>query len=159
MPVAIGIVAVGILAIAIYYTSIANSTGNQIEADGSNVTSRLNLVAVTASHVNHEFIGKVEANQSFKVNEPVFIKTEFSNPNNSPNEHIIISEIKSINGTTDALAITQSDIAASGNTSMELYWQPEQTGDYSLIIFTMKPEELNEPMTAPLQIIPLQVVE
>jgi hypothetical protein len=159
--VAAGITVAAIIAVAAYYASFNSLTSKSTIANetNGNDSSKLNLASVKVYDINHNEIGKLESNQSFKVKEPVFIKSEFSNPNNNPVEYIIAKEIRKDNE-TQALTTIQTTLIGSGNVSMEVYWKPEQTGDYTLLIFAYKPEELNRgPVIAPVAIIPLQVTE
>ncbi|MEM2140666.1 MAG: hypothetical protein QXJ74_10250 [Nitrososphaera sp.] len=154
------VVGVGALAALGYYVSSNSSFFNNSpnEADGSGV-SRLNLVSVKAYDINHDLIGEVESGQSFKVDQPVLIQTEFSNPDANSREHIITSEIRGNSG-TEALTTVRVDIAASGDASVEVYWQPEEIGNYDLLIFAFEPEDLNRgPVIEPLKMIRLSVIE
>ncbi|MGI0018966.1 MAG: hypothetical protein ACREAY_00690 [Nitrososphaera sp.] len=151
-------IAAGIAAALIYYANfnplnskslIANETG------GDNSISKLNLTSVKAYDVNHSLIGEIEPNQSFKTNHPVLIQTEFSNPDSNSGEYIVASEIRR-DSETESLTTVQADVAGSGSVSVETYWKPEQAGDYSLLIFAYKPEELDRgPVIAPVEMIEL----
>ena len=88
-----------------------------------------------------------------------FIQANFSNPNINSSDHIVASEIRGPDGTS-ALSYIQATIGASGHLSVEIYWKPEQVGDYDLLLFQILPDNLGRgPITQPVANVPLKVIE
>ncbi|MGH9993502.1 MAG: hypothetical protein ACREBU_02200 [Nitrososphaera sp.] len=151
-----GVIAVTAAAVA-YWVGFSMSPVHNPGANATDGASKLDLDSITAYDSSHSLIGKVEPNQSFKVNQAVFVQANFSSQNTD--EYILVSEIRGPNGTS-VLSTVQGTIAGSGYLSVEIYWRPVQIGDYDLLVFHLLPEELTRgPVVPPVAMIPLKVVE
>jgi len=162
----IGAVAV----VAIVAIVVISMTNNEIRStppsNNSNATQSntftfelklLNMSVLDFPH--HELIGRLSANQSFRNHQPVFLQANFLNPNTNSHDYIVTSEIRG-SADTSALSIVQGTVGGSGELSIDVYWKPEQMGDYDLILFAMPVEKLSMgPPMNPIAKVPLKVIE
>ncbi|HEX7032128.1 MAG TPA: hypothetical protein VF172_03930 [Nitrososphaera sp.] len=159
-----GIVAVLAIGVAYLWSYIPATESNAEASDrDENDSAGLTLISVNAyEYPNHVLRGAIESGQSFKVHEPVFLQANFSNPNSFPSEHLVVSQINGPEGSneTKVLSMVRVEAAESGYVSVDLYWEPKQTGEYRLMVWTTASEDLREtPPTLPAASIPLIVID
>jgi hypothetical protein len=118
------------------------------------------LTSIIALQSNREVIGGVVPEMQFEINKPVLIQASLANQNEAEiRQHTVILGIRAEGGFDEQLVSYQGDIAASGNTTLELYWSPDKEGNYTVVLFSMTP---NDSATAeapqPIAEIPVKVV-
>ena len=126
----------------------ASETANMMQVD-----LRPTLTSIVALNANREVIGDVLPGMEFEVGKPVLIQASFANQNNGVvTDHFINISIRSSGG-SDTLsqqegqpfehaADFKGDIAANSTIELELYWTPQRSGDYTLMLFSVTPGDL-----------------
>lgn len=121
---------------------------------------RPTLASIIALKSSREVIGEVIPQMQFEINKPVLIQANLVNPHEAEiRQHAIILGIRaSEDGFDEQLVNFQGDIAGSGNTTLELYWIPDREGDYTLLLFSVTPDDLASAEPAkPIAEIPIKV--
>ena len=131
---------------------------------------RPTLTSIVALDSSRELVGEVEPGMEFKAGEPVLIQASFANENlDVISDHFIAMSIRSAGGSEtlsqegepfDHAANFQGNIAANSSVALELYWAPQNAGDYTLLLFSVTPDDLasTEPIK-PEAVISISVVE
>ena len=108
----------------------------------------------------------------FEVHKPVLIQAKFANQKEGlVKNHTISLSIRSgavdysnssettEQGQYDQAAYFRGDIAAQSGIELELYWNPDTPGDYTILLSSNTPLDLASPEpTKPVAIIPVKVV-
>lgn len=111
-------------------------------------------------------IGEVVPGTELAVGEPVLIQASFSNPADAVvSDHFIAMSIRNAGqsesletGESERAATFRGDIAANGSAELELYWTPQSTGDYTLLVFSATPSDLASTVPIePVASIPIEV--
>ena len=144
---------------------------NQQELSSADL--RPTLESIIATDTSRSVSSEIVPEMQFEVHKPVLIQAKFANQNDeSVKNHAINLNIRS--GAVDndsSLEMTEQgqryeqasnfrgDIVARGNIELELYWNPDTPGDYTILLFSNTPLELaaQEPVR-PVAIIPVKVV-
>ncbi|HEV8404460.1 MAG TPA: hypothetical protein VGQ13_01010 [Nitrososphaera sp.] len=123
----------------------------------------------TSRSVSREIVPQME----FEIGKPVLIQAKFANQNDeSIKDHAISLSIRAGGGeqgnssesteqgqTNEQAADFRGDIAARSNIELELYWNPDKAGDYTILLFSNTQLELAAPEPIkPLTFIPVKVV-
>lgn len=143
------------------------------------------IVSIIASDGSTgEIIGEVTPDMQFELAKPVFIRAHLANPNNVQISDIIIalgisntgdkgdeistgteSENRNSNSAlTQRLSYEQAssfrgNIGEGESIELELYWNPIQTGEHAVLLFSITPDErasATEPLP-PITSIPIKV--
>lgn len=154
----------------------AKDSGGEMESAPAGQTAmmltdlRLTLTSIVALDSSREVIGNIESDMEFKVGEPVLIQASFANENSDViSDYFIAMSIRNAGGSEslsqdsepfEHAANFQGSIAANSSVALELYWNPQREGDYSLLLFSVTPDELasTEPVR-PTAMIPIKVLE
>lgn len=130
---------------------------------------RPTLTSIVALDSTRELIGEIEPGMQFNIDEPVLIQANFANENPEViSDHFIAMSIRNAGGSEtlsqegqpfDHAANFQGNIAANSSVALELYWTPQQAGDYTLLLFSVTPDDLasTEPVR-PAAMIPIKVI-
>ena len=107
----------------------------------------------------------------FEVHKPVLIQAKFANQKEGlVKNHTISLNIRSgvvdysktteqEQGQNDQAAYFRGDIAAQSGIELELYWNPDTPGDYTILLSSNTPLDLASPEpTKPVAIISVKVV-
>jgi hypothetical protein len=122
-------------------------------ADLQPTLSLLTAVNGTSGQV----MGEVESGMAFALGKPVFVRAHFINPAASEIiDHTIVLGLAR-NGSEDAsqqsdnpalsyerAANFRGDIGASGNVELELYWNPDREGEYTLFVLSLRPGSFSD---------------
>ena len=153
----------------------AKDSGGEIESAPAGQTAMMltdlqpTLTSIVALGSSREVIGEIEPGMEFKVGEPVLIQANFANENPDViSDHFIAMSIRNAGGSEtlsqegepfDHAANFQGNIAANSSIALELYWTPRSAGDYTLLLFSVTPDDLasTEPVR-PAAVISITVV-
>lgn len=126
----------------------ASETANMMQVD-----LRPTLTSIVALDANREVMGDVVPGMEFEVGKPVLIQASFANQNDGMIiDHFISISIRNSGG-SDTLsqqegqpfehaADFKGNIAANSSIELELYWTPQKSGDYTLLVSTVTPGDL-----------------
>ena len=148
-----------------------NLSLNQQELSSADL--RPTLESIITTDTSRSVSSEIVPEMQFEVHKPVLIQAKFANQNDeSVKNHAINLNIRS--GAVDndsSLEMTEQgqryeqasnfrgDIVARGNIELELYWNPDTPGDYTILLFSNTPLELAAPEPLrPVAIIPVKVV-
>jgi hypothetical protein len=135
---------------------------NESSADNRQATTdaRPTLTSVIALNSSREMIGEVVPQMEFKLGNPVFIQANFANSNEADiTQHTIIMGLRSQNGGDENAVSFNGGIPRDASIALEFYWQPDRTGDFTIIVFSMTPGDLDSTQPAePVAAIPVRVV-
>lgn len=130
---------------------------------------RPTLTSIVALDSSRELVGEVEPGMEFNIDEPVLIQASFANENPDViSDHFIAISIRNAGGSEtlsqegepfDHAANFEGSISANSSVALELYWAPQRAGDYTLLLFSVTPNELasTEPVR-PAAMIPIKVI-
>lgn len=121
-----------------------DSAGASTLAESSEMPVRQDL-SIIALNDNREVIGEVESGMQFVMNKPVFIQANVANPSEVMLQDRFIalavkdgiydkSATEYMPQQDEKLASFKGDIAANGTIEVELYWNPERAGTYSILL-------------------------
>ena len=131
---------------------------------------RPTLTSIVALDSTRDVVGEVEPGMEFNVGEPVLIHASFANENPEIiSDHFIAMSIRNAGGSEalsqegepfDHAANFQGNITANSSIALELYWTPQSAGDYTLLLFSVTPDDLasTEPV-GPIAQVSIAVVE
>lgn len=157
-------------------STAAKDSGGEMESAPAGETAmmltdlRPTLTSIVALDSSREVIVETKPDMEFKVGEPVLIQASFANENPDViSDHFIAMSIRNA-GASETLsqadesfepaANFQGNIAANSSIALELYWTPQRAGNYTLLLFSVTPDDLTS--TVPVQpaaIIPIRVLE
>lgn len=157
-------------------STFAKDSGGEIESAPAGETAmmltdlRPTLTSIVALDSTREVIGEIEPEMEFKAGEPLLIQANFVNENpDKISDYFIAMSIRNAGGSETLLqggepfehsANFQGNIAANSSIALELYWTPQRAGNYTLLLFSITPDDLTS--TVPVQpaaIIPITVLE
>ena len=114
---------------------------------------------------------EINPGMEFEVHKPVLIQAKFANQKEGlVKNHTISLNIRSgvvdysktteqEQGQNDQATYFRGDIAAQSGIELELYWNPDTPGDYTILLSSNTPLDLASPEpTKPVAIIPVKVV-
>ena len=142
-----------------------NLSSNQQEQ--SSLDLRPTLKSIIATNGSRLLSSEIVPEMEFEAHKPVLIQAKFANQNDGlVNDHAISLSIRSgavdysnSSETTEQEANFRGDIAALGNIELELYWNPDTPGNYTILLYSNTPLELAAPEPIkPVAIIPVKVV-
>jgi hypothetical protein len=118
------------------------------------------LTSLVALNSSRETIGEVAPQMEFKMGSSVFIQANFANNNEVDiTQHTIAMDLRSQNGEYKNVVSFNGGIARGASTALEFYWQPDRTGDFTIVVFSMTPGDLDSTQPAkPVAEIPVRVV-
>ena len=133
---------------------------------------RPTLESILATDQSRLISSEISPGMQFEVHKPVLILAKFANQNDGlVKNHTISLNIRSgvvdynnSSETTeqsqyDQAAYFRGDIAAQSGIELELYWNPDTPGDYTILLSSNTPLDLASPEpTKPVAIIPVKVV-
>jgi len=145
------------------------SSNQQVQ---SSLDLRPTLESILATDRSRSISSEINPVMEFEVHKPVLILAKFANQNDGlVKNHTISLNIRSgvvdysnSSETTeqsqyDQAAYFRGDIAAQSGIELELYWNPDTLGDYTILLSSNTPLDLASPeSTKPVAIIPVKVV-
>lgn len=135
---------------------------NESSADNRQATTdaRPILTSIIALNSSRETIGEVAPQMEFRLGSPVFIQANFANNNEVDiTQHTITMGVRSQNGGDENIVSFNGSIARGASVALEFYWQPDRTGDFTIVVFSMTPGDLDSTQPAkPVAEIPVRVV-
>ncbi|HEX2557613.1 MAG TPA: hypothetical protein VHK86_04765 [Nitrososphaera sp.] len=134
---------------------------NESTADNQLATdARPTLDSIVALNGSREIIGEVAPQMEFKLGSPVFIQANFANNNEADiTQHAITMDLRSQNGGDENTVSFNGGIARGTSIALEFYWQPDRTGDFTIVVFSMTPGDLHSTQPVkPVAAIPVRVV-
>ena len=145
------------------------SSNQQVQ---SSLDLRPTLESILATDQSRLISSEISPGMQFEVHKPVLILAKFANQNDGlVKNHTISLNIRSgvvdynnSSETTeqsqyDQAAYFRGDIAAQSGIELELYWNPDTPGDYTILLSSNTPLDLASPEpTKPVAIIPVKVV-
>jgi len=164
--------------------ALMTETGNSSLSEDA--ASHIILSSVTVYNEDGQLIGELASNKQFRVNEPVFIRANLSNPTEVEIPYRVVTmNIKenengsnnssSIVNNNNSKSITRSgspelnhprphqvtssvrgNIDAKSSIELELFWNPQQLGEYRLTIYSLASGE-KESSVSPIMEIPIKV--
>lgn len=161
IAVVAGIAAVAVIAgIAVMnFSRLPQDNGNAHANETNATVVDLELVGVGTLDYDRSVKGPLSENQEFKLGQPVYITANLTNPDTSSHDFIIASEVRGPVGTAAGSHI-RATIGGSGYVSVDVYWKPDQVGDYDVLVFQLPVEKLNRgPVMSPIAHIPIKVME
>jgi hypothetical protein len=142
------------------------------QQERSSVDLQPTFQAIIATDTSRSVSREIVPQMEFEIGKPVLIQGKFANQNDeSIKDHAISLSIRgAVNNSSSSESTEQSqrneqaanfrgDIAEHSNVELELYWNPDRAGDYSILVFSNTQLELaaSEPRE-PVMIIPVKVV-
>lgn len=136
---------------------------NESSADNQQANARPTLNSIVALNGSRGMIGEVVPQMEFKLGSPVFIQANFANNNEADiTQDTITMGLRSQNGgdLRDENVVSFNGGIARGSTiALEFYWQPDRTGDFTIVVFSMTPGDLESTQPVkPVAEIPVRVV-
>ena len=144
------------------------SSNQQVQ---SSLDLRPTLESILATDQSRLISSEISPGMQFEVHKPVLILAKFANQNDGlVKNHTISLNIRSgvvdysktteqEQGQNDQAAYFRGDIAAQSGIELELYWNPDTPGDYTILLSSNTPLDLASPEpTKPVAIIPVKVV-
>jgi hypothetical protein len=122
------------------------------------------LTSLIALNSSREIIGEVVPQMEFKFGSTVFIQANFANNNEADiAQRTITMDLRSQNGEDlrdENVVSFNGGIARDANIALEFYWQPDRTGDFTIIVFSTTHGDLNSTQPVkPVAEIPVRVIE
>jgi hypothetical protein len=128
---------------------------------------------IAVNGTSGQVIGEIVPEMAFAIGEPVFIRVQLINPYESEiADHTIVLSVarsgdeegpqKAGNGTLsyERVANFRGDIAANGSVALEMYWNPDQEGEYRLLLLSVTSYDLSDPdKIEPILSIPIKASE
>lgn len=151
-----------------------NDEGNlMLQQEQPRITAELTLVSLIALDANtREVIGEVAPETQFALGRPVLLQANFQNTNDSAKYAQFLAlavrnESNSVTSDSSAEALQayeaanfQGDIAQGENVSLELYWNPGSTGEFTLMVFSGPADELTSRVQiSPVASVPILVIQ
>jgi hypothetical protein len=139
----------------------AGATDENLSLSRKEATSTLfrpTLESIAVTDTSSQESSELVPNMQFESHKAVLIRAKFTNQNDGPVEnHTITLNIKKDEPaqTRDQAASFRGDIGAHVGIELDLYWDPDTPGDYTLLIFSSTSSSEPE---APESTIPLRVV-
>src|SRR5947208_2474982 len=143
------------------------SSNQQVQ---SSLDLRPTLESILATDQSRLISSEINPGMEFEVHKPVLIQAKFANQKEGlVKNHTISLNIRSVvdysktteqeQGQNDQAAYFRGDIAAQSGIELELYWNPDTPGDYTILLSSNTPLDLASPEpTKPVAIIPVKVV-
>ena len=144
------------------------SSNQQVQ---SSLDLRPTLESILATDRSRSISSEINPGMEFEVHKPVLILAKFANQNDGlVKNHTISLNIRSgvvdysktteqEQGQNDQATYFRGDIAAQSGIELELYWNPDTPGDYTILLSSNTPLDLASPeSTKPVAIIPVKVV-
>ena len=145
------------------------SSNQQVQ---SSLDLRPTLESILATDQSRLISSEINPGMEFEVHRPVLILAKFANQNDGlVKNHTISLNIRSgvvdynnssettEQGQNDQAAYFRGDIAAQSDIELELYWNPDTPGDYTILLSSNTPLDLASPEpTKPVATIPVKVV-
>ena len=144
------------------------SSNQQVQ---SSLDLRPTLESILATDQSRLISSEINPGMEFEVHKPVLIQAKFANQKEGlVKNHTISLNIRSgvvdysktteqEQGQNDQAAYFRGDIAAQSGIELELYWNPDTPGDYTILLSSNTPLDLASPEpTKPVAIIPVKVV-
>ena len=142
------------------------SSNQQVQ---SSLDLRPTLESILATDRSRLISSEINPGMEFEVHKPVLIQAKFANQKEGlVKNHTISLNIRSgvvdyskttEQGQNDQAAYFRGDIAAQSGIELELYWNPDTPGDYTILLSSNTPLDLASPEpTKPVAIIPVKVV-
>ena len=132
---------------------------------------RPTLESILATDQSRLISSEISPGMQFEVHKPVLIQAKFANQKEGlVKNHTISLNIRSgvvdysktteqEQGQNDQATYFRGDIAAQSGIELELYWNPDTPGDYTILLSSNTPLDLASPEpTKPVAIIPVKVV-
>ena len=145
------------------------SSNQQVQ---SSLDLRPTLESILATDRSRLISSEINPGMEFEVHKPVLILAKFANQNDGlVKNHTISLNVRSgvvdynnssetaKQGQYDQAAYFRGDIAAQSGIELELYWNPDTPGDYTILLSSNTPMDPAPPeQTKPVAIIPVKVV-
>ena len=144
------------------------SSNQQVQ---SSLDLRPTLESILATDRSRLISSEINPGMEFEVHKPVLIQAKFANQKEGlVKNHTISLNIRSgvvdysktteqEQGQNDQATYFRGDIAARSGIELELYWNPDTPGDYTILLSSNTPLDLASPEpTKPVAIIPVKVV-
>jgi len=144
------------------------SSNQQVQ---SSLDLRPTLESILATDQSRLISSEINPGMEFEVHKPVLIQAKFANQKEGlVKNHTISLNIRSgvvdysktteqEQGQNDQATYFRGDIAAQSGIELELYWNPDTPGDYTILLSSNTPLDLASPEpTKPVAIIPVKVV-
>ena len=130
--------------------------------DSATSDSRPVLDSVIVLNASREKIGELVPQMQFHQGSPVIIQSKFENKASATiqNQTITIS-LRAAEGQSQSdqqAANFRGDINANSSIELELYWNPERTGEYTILLFSDNPVGTTSQSAVPVAEIPVRVV-
>lgn len=150
--------------------SMTNNSHNSSSSNqqDNNTTTTTNMHPVLTSLVmlnssNSETIGEIKPQTELKLGKPVLIQANFKNNDNETEiilQHTFGMSIKNQQNRDESFVNLKSDIARGSNIAITMYWEPNKIGEYTIVIFSMSPDDLSSTFPAtPVATIPVKVAQ
>lgn len=138
---------------------------NESTADNQRATTdaRPTLTSIVALNGSRGMIGEVAPQMEFKLGRPVFIQANFANNNEADiTQHTITMGLRSQSGgdlRDENVVSFNGGIARDSSIALEFYWQPDRAGDFTIVVFSMTPGDLDSTQPVkPVAEIPVRVI-
>src|SRR5437867_2502493 len=144
------------------------SSNQQVQ---SSLDLRPTLESILATDRSRLISSEINPGMEFEVHKPVLIQAKFANQKEGlVKNHTISLNIRSgvvdysktteqEQGQNDQATYFRGDIAAQSGIELELYWNPDTPGDYTILLSSNTPLDLASPEpTKPVAIISVKVV-
>ncbi|AIF82178.1 hypothetical protein NTE_00094 [Candidatus Nitrososphaera evergladensis SR1] len=138
------------------------AAGEMMLPDSNNVVI-VKFTSLSAYDSNHNYLGNIKDNMTFRFGEPVFLQANFTN-SKSPsgnNNYLAIIEVRNSNTSETMVfsSVQTEKFAEAGNLAIGTYWKPDQKASYTILVFLLqKPEDLNKtPIQPPISSVRVQV--
>lgn len=130
--------------------------------DGATSDSRPILDSITVLSASRETIGELVPQMQFHQGSSVIIQSKFENRAGAmiQNQTIRIS-LRAADGQSQSYqqaANFRGDINANSSMELELYWNPDTTGEYTILLFSDNPVGTTSQSVVPIAEIPVIVV-
>lgn len=161
----LGTIALLIAIIAYLTLTMSNmqNVGKSEEKDMAQETDYLKLSSLTLWTDHNQLIGKLEPNMELKKDQPIFLRANFSNPNETTGQYIAIVQVSDSESQIVAQSQLWGRVIGSENVMLNTFWQPSNTGTYEAVVYVFKPSDLPRTDTPvrlpPLASVPVRVVD
>lgn len=135
------IVAITVIAGILAYSTLQPQ--KNLVADGSDEeVEYLKLTSLTAVSAGGSEIGPIEEGMVFKKDDPLLIQANFSNPNTSSADFLLVTQVRN----EESQDVAQSKIRAEmggSNMVLDTLWNPTEAGEYTITVYVMKGSDIN----------------
>jgi hypothetical protein len=110
------------------------------------------LSSLTTLDANRDVISEVAPGTEFRAHDTAVIRASITNPGDAvASDHFIALSVRPAGAgevltlqdrSAENAAILQGNIAANSTVNLELYWTPQTSGDYNILVFSATPDEL-----------------